>query len=136
MMHAVLLRDTLRAQADANPWELASVWSELTATEMEPWYRTTLNYDRHRLAQAQAIIDGEKFSSVNDEWNTTMTLQGLGQADPDLLRVSIDIALLLRRADEVASDPAIKAIVDGSVPPAADGPPLGPSRAELMAAIA
>jgi hypothetical protein len=135
-MHAARLRDTLRAQAGADPWELASAWSELTVTEMEPWYRTTLNYDRHRLAQAQAIIDGREFSSGNSEWNTTIAIQERGQTDPDLLRASLDIALLLRRADEVTGDPAIHALVDGSVPVGGREPPLGPSRAEFLAAIA
>jgi hypothetical protein len=105
---------------------------------MEPWYRTTLNYDRHRLAEAQAIIDGEEFSPGDDsgEWNTTRAIQARAQTEPDLLRASLDIALLLRRADEVTGDPAIKPLLDNPAPAGGDEPPLGPSRAEFLAAIA
>jgi 2-polyprenyl-6-methoxyphenol hydroxylase-like FAD-dependent oxidoreductase len=133
LMHAVLLRDALREQADAQPVALASAWSELTRTHMEPWYRTTLNYDRHRLAEVQAIIEGEEFASDDEEWNATRSLEAHALVDPDLLRTNLDLNMVFRRADEVARDPAIKALLDG--PQEASNPPLGPSRAELVATI-
>jgi 2-polyprenyl-6-methoxyphenol hydroxylase-like FAD-dependent oxidoreductase len=133
LMHAVLLRDTLHDEADAPPLALASTWCELTRTRVEPWYRTTLNYDRHRLAEVQAIIDGEEFTSDDEEWNATRRIEAHAGEDPELMRTNLELNMVLRRADEVVDDPAIKALLDGREE--ASSPPLGPSRAELVATI-
>ena len=136
VMHALLLRDVLRDHADADPWELASNWYEVTRTEMEPWYRTTLTYDRLRLAESQAIIDGNEFSTDNEEWKVTKAMEAHSLDEPEFLRVNLDIGMVLRRADEVAGDPAIKEMLERYGEPSGEpAPPLGPSRAELLAAI-
>lgn len=134
-MHAVLLRDTLREQKDADPWELASTWYELTRTEMEPWYRTTLNYDRLRLAEVESIIEGRPFSTDNKEWITTKTMEAQSMNSPDLLRANLDMGMVLRRADEVVADPAIQDLLAGAEA-SIESPSLGPTRAELLEAIA
>lgn len=134
-MHAVLLRDALREQKDADPWKLASSWYELTRTEMEPWYRTTMNYDRHRLAEAQSIIEGRPFSTDNKEWIASKTMEAQSMNSPDLLRANLDMGMLLRRPDEVTADPAIKDILAGAEA-SIESPSLGPTRAELLEAIA
>ncbi len=133
LMHAVLLRDTLRDEVDAPPAKLASAWYELTRTHMEPWYRTTLNYDRHRLAEVQTIVDGEELTSNDEEWNATRWIEANAMEDSDLLRTNLEINMVFRRADEVIGDPAIKALLDGREE--TSRPPLGPSRAELVATI-
>ena len=133
-MHAVLLRDLLRDQGDADPWNLAAAWYEMTRDEMQPWYRTTLNYDRHRLAEAHAIIAGEEFVTSDEEWNANQAIVGRSLESPDLLRANLDVGMVLRRADEVAADPAIKELLDGAAP-SSDQPPIGPSRAELLSVI-
>jgi 2-polyprenyl-6-methoxyphenol hydroxylase-like FAD-dependent oxidoreductase len=135
LMHAVLMRDMLRHQTEADPWELALAWYELTHTEMEPWYRSTLNYDRHRLAEVHACIDGREFTSRDEEWRATKAIEAGAMQEPDLLRANLDIGMLLRRADEVAGDPAIKGLVHGLGQASGDQPPLGSSRVELLAAI-
>lgn len=134
LMHAVLLRNLLHDQGDADPWNLAAAWCEMTRDEMEPWYRTTLNYDRHRLAEAHAIMAGEKFVTSDEEWNANQAIIGRSLESPDLLRANVEVGMVLRRSDEVAADPAIKGLLDGSET-VSDQPPLGPSRAELLSAI-
>ena len=134
LMHAVLLRDVLRDQGDAGPWDLAAAWYEMTRDEMEPWYRTTLNYDRHRLAETHAIIAGEEFATSNEEWNANQAIVARSLESPDLLRANLEVAMVLRRSDEVSADPAIKGLLGGSALTIGQ-PPLGPSRAELLAAI-
>jgi hypothetical protein len=135
-MHALLLRDLLQDRAEADAWDLASAWYELTRTEMEPWYRTTLDYDRHRLDEAEAIIEGKDFSSPDEAWNMSRAIEAHAFEEPDLLRANLEIGMCLRRADEVIGDPAIKALLDDHRQPRGDGPPpLGPSRAELLAAL-
>jgi hypothetical protein len=100
---------------------------------MEPWYRTTLNYDRNRLAEVQAIIDGEEFTTNDEEWRATRSIEAHALEDPDLLRTNLEINMVFRRADEVVGDPAIRALLNGREE--VNGPPLGPSRAELVGAI-
>ena len=40
------------------PLELAAAWNVVTDQTVEPWYRATLSYDRHRLAEVHAAIEG------------------------------------------------------------------------------
>lgn len=138
LMHAVMLRDFLQDQKDLDPWSLTSAWYEQTRTEMEPWYRSTLSYDRARLAEVDAIIAGEKYRSGNSEWTLVRTLEGLSMQDPEFLRAGIDHAMLLRSSDQVADDPAVKAALEANRDTgggADDQPPLGPSREELLTAL-
>ena len=135
-LHALLLRDTLREQKDSDPWELASSWYEVTRTEMEPWYRTTLNYDRHRLAEVHSIIDGTPFSSADEEWLATKSMEAHSMESGDVLRANVEMAMLLRRPDEVLGDPAVKNLLSGFGEPTSESPSLGPSRSELLEAIA
>ena len=134
-MHAVLLRDILREHKDGDPAELAAAWYEATRSEMEPWYRTTLNYDRHRLAEVQAIIDDRPFESDDPEWTALHTIEGHGAEDPEVLRAFIDTANVLRRTDEIIGDPAVAALVDRYSRNPDDLPSLGPTRPELLQAI-
>jgi 2-polyprenyl-6-methoxyphenol hydroxylase-like FAD-dependent oxidoreductase len=135
LMHAALLRDAIRDNGDSDPWKLASAWYELTRKEIEPYYRATLGFDRARLAEVDAIIAGKPFTDTNSEWSLTKALEGLSLENPDFLRANIEMAMLLRRSDEVAQDPAVKGILDGNVEESNDQPPLGPTRTELLAAI-
>lgn len=135
-MHALLLRDLLRDQKGSDPWELASTWYEQTRTEMEPWYRTTLTYDRHRLAEVQSIIDGRRFESSDKQWLALKALEAQSMNDPDALRMNLELGMLLRRADEALTDPAVSRMLAGSESSSREASPLGPSRAELLEAIA
>ena len=50
-IHAVALRDLLRIASIDVPMELAQRWHEVTDATVEPYYRATLDFDRHRLAR-------------------------------------------------------------------------------------
>ncbi len=136
LMHAVILRDMLRETSETDPWNQASTWCELTRSEIEPWYRSTLNYDRHRLAEVHAIIGGEEFTTDDPEWNATRALETHGGGDPHLLRTLLELGLLLQRADQVAVDPTVRALIESHDETDDAAPPLGPSRTELIATIA
>jgi 2-polyprenyl-6-methoxyphenol hydroxylase-like FAD-dependent oxidoreductase len=136
LMHAVVLRDTLRDTSETDPWNLTSTWYELTRSEIEPWYRSTLNYDRHRLDEVHAIIGGEGFTTEDPEWIATRALETHGGEDPELLRTFLELGLLLQRADLVALDPTVRALIEAHGSTDDGAPPLGPSRTELVAAIA
>jgi 2-polyprenyl-6-methoxyphenol hydroxylase-like FAD-dependent oxidoreductase len=136
LMHGVALRDLLRDQGAAEPLDLTAMWYELTRADMEPWYRSTINYDRHRLAEAHAIAADEEFTSSDPEWVLTKTLEARSQDDPDLLRLSLDMAMLLRHPGEVLDDLSVQGRLDPDSKSSGDLPRLGPSRAELVSAIA
>lgn len=135
LMHAVRLRQLLSQVGADDPFELASRWYEITRSEMEPWYRSTLNYDRHRLAQAEAIIEDKLFTSEDAEWLLQTSLQARALEHPDLLRSNLELQMLLRRADEILGDSAVTTRLEDEGGSAADQRSLGPSRAELVSAI-
>jgi flavin-dependent dehydrogenase len=62
MLHALVLRDTIREVGLDGPSEFASRFHRHTAEQVEPWYRLTLVGDRDRLAEVNAGICGRPTS--------------------------------------------------------------------------
>ncbi len=56
MLHAVTLRDQLRAAGLDDPAAFAEAFHTATAETVEPWYRATLTGDRHGLGEIEAGI--------------------------------------------------------------------------------
>lgn len=135
MTHAVALRDLVRRSGDLDPLKLATEWSESTKSDLQPWYDSTVHYDRHRLAQIHALMDGDPYDSDDAEWAGIRRLQASSLADGDLLRATMDITMCLRRTDEALSDPVIAGKLQG-IPDADDGGGLGPTRTELLEVLA
>jgi 2-polyprenyl-6-methoxyphenol hydroxylase-like FAD-dependent oxidoreductase len=136
LMHAVELRDLLRRTTTGDPAAFALAWDDATMTTVEPWYRATLQYDRHRLAEADAATRGEPYEPGDISWEMTRgLLYGAGQ-DPDLFRSALRIAGLLNTTEEVFGAPGIadKVVTIGAG--WRDEPLFGPSRKDLVAATA
>jgi 2-polyprenyl-6-methoxyphenol hydroxylase-like FAD-dependent oxidoreductase len=110
-MHAVALRDLLRETSDADPLELATRWAELTRSTVEPWYRSTLRFDRHRLNEVHAEMAGASYQSTDREWQRTGALGRATLANGDILRAQLAINMCLTLPDEVFSDPDFTASV-------------------------
>lgn len=136
LMHAVALRDVLRNVSTDEAPGLAAAWDDATESTVEPWYRSTLHYDRHRLAEAEAATRGEPYEPDDAVWDMTRALQFGADRDPDLLRAFLRIGGLLATADEVLAEPGIvdKIITVGAA--WRDEPLPGPGRAELVALAA
>jgi 2-polyprenyl-6-methoxyphenol hydroxylase-like FAD-dependent oxidoreductase len=134
-MHAVLLRDHLHDSPVDDPSTLASTWWETTHDQMEPWYRTTHNYDRHRLAEMDAISRGAPFTPTNQEWNRTRSLRSRILESGEFLRANVEIAMALRRADEVLDDPGLREHLDECAPAESPRHAPRPTRAELLATL-
>jgi hypothetical protein len=133
LLHAIELRNHVRKLGSEDPVGWCSDWSEVTANTVEPWYRETLHFDRHRLAEAQAAARGEDDYEDNDEaWATVRALEFAAGRDPQLLRSIVTIAGLLGRRDEVLAGPGIreKALALGAGWREAGW--LGPSRDEVV----
>jgi hypothetical protein len=54
MLHALTLRDQLRAVSPDDPAAFTEAFHAATARTVEPWYRATLASDRHRLGEVEA----------------------------------------------------------------------------------
>jgi hypothetical protein len=133
LVHASRLRDTVRAQGD-DPRELAAAWDALTEAELAPWYRETVEEDRDRLREMEALRDGRHHAPAPG--STGALLAALGRAaatDPDAYRAFVATRSCLRRLRDACADARLL----DPPPPAEDEAPLpGPDRGQLLALLA
>ncbi|MGZ4671713.1 MAG: FAD-dependent oxidoreductase [Ilumatobacteraceae bacterium] len=130
--HAAVLRSMLREMPLDDPRALAVRWSELTAERVEPLFADTLAFDRHRLAEVEATIEGRPYETDDPAWLLGTAMAQSITKDPDLLRGFIEIVSLLERGVDVLSRPGLaeRAIA------LADPTPLpGPDRAGLLSLV-
>lgn len=136
LVHAKLLADVLRAHPD-DPRAFADAFDAVTEAELTPWYRETVEEDRIRLHQIEALRHGLEVRAASG--SLAWQLEALAAAmayDADAFRALVankacltlnreifENARLLERILEVAreSDPA---------------PSPGPDRDQLLALLA
>jgi 2-polyprenyl-6-methoxyphenol hydroxylase-like FAD-dependent oxidoreductase len=130
--HAQLLRDLVREVGTDDHEVLVRRFDERTREQQEPWYRSTVWHDRHRVEDFRAAIDGRE-PERDELWDRFLAFMSVSQSDLELLPHFLATFRLDRRPEEVVSDPAIIAHLDanGVVAP----PPHGPTRAEVLAAL-
>jgi len=63
MLHALTLRDQLRAAGLDDPAAFAEAFHRATTETVEPWYRATLATDRYRIGEIEAGIRGVAYDS-------------------------------------------------------------------------
>ncbi len=132
IVHAAVLRSMLRETPLDDPRTLAMRWSEVTAERVEPLFADTLAFDRHRLAEVEAAIEGRPYETEDPSWLLGTALAQSVMKDADLFRGFLDIVSLLDRGIDVMSRPgfAERAIA------LADPTPLpGPDRAGLLSLV-
>ena len=136
LLQCLSLRDTLRSTGVDDPASFSAAWAQSTDSIAEPWYRATLSFDRHRLAEINAEIRGEAYRPDGDDWDVIQSLGFASGSDPDCLRAVLSIFGLLRPVDEVLADPGLldKAMAVGGG--WRDAPLFGPSRGELLSIVA
>ena len=130
--HASALRSMLRDTPLDDPRTVATRWSEVTADHVEPHFSDTLVFDRHRLAEIEAVIEGRPYETDDPGWLLGRALEQSAMKDPDLFRGFMDIVSLLDRGVDVLSRPGVaeRAIA------LADPTPLpGPDRAGLLSLV-
>jgi len=136
MLHAVVLRDLLRADGHDDPAAFARNFHAATAATVEPWYRATLAEDRHRLAEIEAGIGGAGYDPPDPAFQRYRELEAAARQDPGCLRGYLDIRLVLRTPDEVFADPVLRERSAALGASWRDAPRLGPDRAALLALAA
>ena len=133
MLHALTLRDQLRAVGLDDPVTFADAFHTATAETVEPWYRTTLATDRYRLGEIEAGIRGETYDPQDPQYQLEMALDAASRHDPDCLRASLDIRFVLRTPEEVFARTELR---DKTVELGSgwrEEQPLGPDREQLLA---
>lgn len=136
LVHARLLRDLLRETDPADHDKFARRFGELTAQAAEPLYRATLWYDRHRLAEIDADIAGRPYHPDDQRWLISKALFAASLADPDLTRAYSAVASFIATPEEVLASPGVLDRVIALGMNAPQYPLPGPSRGELLGAIA
>jgi 2-polyprenyl-6-methoxyphenol hydroxylase-like FAD-dependent oxidoreductase len=132
LMHAVGTAEVVRQHLE-DPLELALAHDAMTEERLAPWYRSTVEVDRVRMAQISAVIQGRPVPPP----------RGPGEAlaiammyDPTLFRAFLEIVSLLALPRDVLARPGmidrIMEIADVKEPVAL----AGPSRAELLRMLA
>jgi 2-polyprenyl-6-methoxyphenol hydroxylase-like FAD-dependent oxidoreductase len=135
LIHAQALRDLLRDGDLGDPVGFATAWHDLTTERVEPWYRATVAFDRHRLDEIAAQIAGVPYETDDPAWAIGRALEAAGSSDPELLRGFLEIAGLLTQANEVLGRPGVlDKVLAAAETPAPPRP--GPSRAELLELVA
>jgi 2-polyprenyl-6-methoxyphenol hydroxylase-like FAD-dependent oxidoreductase len=134
LLHACTLRDVLRDVAPGDPEKLVRRFDEVTTAVVEPLYRTTLWFDRNRLAEIADDADAGPGQTDDFRWAASKALFAASLADQDLAREYLSVAMLLSRADEVFAQPGVAERVMRLGAHAPRYPVPGPNRRELLAA--
>jgi len=131
-LHGFALRDVLRESGVGDPTAFAAAFDEATMRAVEPWYRATLSYDRHRLAEVEAEIRGVPYEADDPQWEITKSLQYAAGQDPECLRAFVSIVSVLGTPDEVLARPGLLDKVLSAGADWREAERLGPSRSELV----
>ena len=129
-MHALVARDALR-QADG-PAELADAYATATAEAVEPWYQSTLAFDRARLDEMGRIAAGAPDEGLPPDYEMVRALTAAMLKDPDCFRGFVDVAMVQALPDEVLARPGMAEKVVELGGGWRDEPSFGPDRQALL----
>jgi 2-polyprenyl-6-methoxyphenol hydroxylase-like FAD-dependent oxidoreductase len=135
LLHALTLRDQLRAVGLGDPAAFADAFHAATAETVEPWYRATLATDRHRLGEIEAGLRGATYDPPDPAYRLEKSLDVAFERDPDCLRANLDIRFVLQPPAEVFARPGLrdKTLTLGS--DWRDEPAFGPTREQVLALV-
>ena len=105
LLHALALRDTIRAVGLADPARFAVAWHDATERELGPAYDAVVTADRHRLAEIDAAVDGVGYDSTDVAWRAYRMLEDVAHLDLELLRGWFRIAGMVASGTEVFGEP-------------------------------
>lgn len=129
------LRDVITDQLE-DPVQFAQAWDAVTEAELAPWYRETVEEDRDRFAEIEALRNGLR-PEPGPESSSQLRLALLGamSRDPDIFRTFLASRCCLTPLSDAFADQELLArvieLARDSVPP----PLAGPDRAELLSIL-
>jgi 2-polyprenyl-6-methoxyphenol hydroxylase-like FAD-dependent oxidoreductase len=136
LIHARTLRDLLRETDPDDHDKLARRFDEMTVQLVEPLYRGSLWYDSCRLAEIDSDIAGVPYRTDDQRWSVNKALFAASLVDPNLTRAYAAVAACLTTPDEVVAQPGILDRVIALGMGGSQYPLPGPSRADLLTALA
>jgi 2-polyprenyl-6-methoxyphenol hydroxylase-like FAD-dependent oxidoreductase len=135
LLHVRALREVVRSHLD-DPLEFAEAWDAATEARLTPWYRETVEEDRDRLREIDALREGlepappsERPAVLRHALNTAAVF------DPDLFRAYLDSRAVLKPLGQTFSEDGV---AERTLEVAGENQRLqlpGPSREELMALL-
>jgi 2-polyprenyl-6-methoxyphenol hydroxylase-like FAD-dependent oxidoreductase len=132
LMHALGTVEVVQQHLD-NPFALALSHDSMTETRVTPWYRNSIEIDRNRIAQVNALIEGRPApQSTDPRAQIANALNVAMMYDADLFRAAVEMRSLLALPQEVM---ARAGMVDRIMKVAGNHevvPLPGPSREELL----
>jgi 2-polyprenyl-6-methoxyphenol hydroxylase-like FAD-dependent oxidoreductase len=136
LMHVRRLRDTARSHLD-DPREFAEAWDAVTESEFTPWYRETVEEDRARLRQIEALREGRAPEPASDRSAAMRGAMFMSFAhDPDTFRAFLGTRNCLWRIEEACAD---ERLFSRMIELARDAEPMqmpGPDREQLLSLLA
>jgi 2-polyprenyl-6-methoxyphenol hydroxylase-like FAD-dependent oxidoreductase len=132
LLHACLLRDVAREWDVTDHAGFARAFHDRTAADLEPLYRGTLWFDRHRLAEIDADVAGVPYRPEDQRWLVSKALFAAGLVDQDLLRAFQSLGSFLVTPDELFAQPGLLDRVMALGASAPQYPLPGPDRAGLL----
>ncbi len=129
LMHAVGTADVVRQHVEDDPIALARAHDCMTERRLVPWYRSTVAFDRTRMAQIHAAIEGRPAPPPR---GPAEALPLAMQSDASLFRAGLEITSLLALPQEVLSRPGLAERILEVAELQAPAQPSGPSRQELL----
>jgi flavin-dependent dehydrogenase len=132
-LHAAALRDVLRDVGTADPLALALAFDAATQQVVEPLFRSTLHYDRHRLGAMRAAREGVPYEPGDPVWDLTCAMEQGASHDPDVLRAFVAVQSLVAQPEELLGDAALlERVIAVGTSEAAQEPLPGPDRAGVL----
>jgi 2-polyprenyl-6-methoxyphenol hydroxylase-like FAD-dependent oxidoreductase len=135
-IHAVALRDHVRHAELGDRVGLATGWEAATAASAEPWYRATLEFDHHRLAEIEALLEGRTYDPGDPAYEIGQAVFAAAGKDPDVLRAALAVGGVLSTPDEALAAPEL---LDKVIALGADwrnDVVMGPTRDDLLKLVA
>jgi hypothetical protein len=128
------LREVIRSCIE-DPHRLAERWDAVAQSELTPWYRETVEEDRARFVEIEALRRGAQPAPPSGSALIQRALLAALFRDPDAFRAAIAWRGCITRLEETFADgdfvERILEIARGSAPP----PLPGPNRAQLLSLL-
>jgi flavin-dependent dehydrogenase len=128
------LRDVIRSQGE-NLHRLAETWDAVAQAELVPWYRETVEEDRDRFAEIEALRRGTAPAPPNGLALLRWALLASLFRDPDAFRAALAWRGCITRLEQTFADREfVEHVLE--IAGSSDPPPLpGPNRAQLLSLL-
>jgi 2-polyprenyl-6-methoxyphenol hydroxylase-like FAD-dependent oxidoreductase len=132
LMHAKHLRDTVDTHLD-DPLEFALAWDAVTEEKVTPWYRDTVEEDRDRLREMEALRDGRVPEQVSELRSGLLTAM---IHDPALFKAFLESRCCLTPLNQLFARDGVADHIRDLAAQHERIPFPGPSREDLLAMLA